>query len=156
MWADLREGVTWSRKSFLSYVDLKILLNKGFLTNFKVVKKDILGPTYWRWKFSKCTDIHRNRKYLTSSAVKCTFVQSYPFSQILSHIHNYCVKYWWVSFACVVHGHLLWQLHCMFIFMNPFCGNHYWHVCHECPPYTWCVAIVLGSIATKASYTFFG
>ena len=43
MRADLRKGVTWSRRPFLNYADHKILLNKGFLT---VVKTDILGPSY--------------------------------------------------------------------------------------------------------------
>ena len=50
MWADLRKGVTCSRKSFLSYVHCKILLNKVSTLNFEVVKMDILGPRYGRLK----------------------------------------------------------------------------------------------------------
>ena len=30
-------------------------------------------------------DVHRSRKYLTSSTVQFTYARSYPFSQILSH-----------------------------------------------------------------------
>ena len=40
-----KKGVTWSEKSFL------ILLDKGYVINFKVVKTDILGPSYGCLKF---------------------------------------------------------------------------------------------------------
>ena len=69
------------QKIILSYVQHKILLNKGSVINFKVVKMDSLGPSDGHLKFMKCIDIHvyRNHKSLTSSPVKSTDMRSYPF-----------------------------------------------------------------------------
>ena len=49
-------------------------------------KMEILGPSLGPNYFTKCIDTHKKCKNLTSSTVKSTFAQSYPFSQILSHI----------------------------------------------------------------------
>ena len=37
-----------------------------------IVKMDSLGPSYGCLKFTKCIDIYRNHKSLTSSPVKST------------------------------------------------------------------------------------
>ena len=58
MRVDLRKGVTWSRKSFLSYVHNNIVLNKGSIINFKVVKTDILRPSYGHLNYTKCICKH--------------------------------------------------------------------------------------------------
>ena len=51
------------QKDIFTYVDHEICLNKGFLTNFKVVKMDIQGPSYGRLNFTKCIDTHRKHKH---------------------------------------------------------------------------------------------
>ena len=79
----MRKGVTWRRKSFLSYVQHKI--NVMLQKSFEAVNTDNQRLSYECLKFTKCAKVYRNRKHLTGCTEKSIYVQSYPFSQILSH-----------------------------------------------------------------------
>ena len=58
MCVDLRKGVGYlEQRIIFCYVHHKILLNKGSIINFRVVKMDILGPSCGCFKFIKCIDI---------------------------------------------------------------------------------------------------
>ena len=80
IWVDLRKGVTWSRKSFLSYVDHKLPINRGTIINFEVVKTVMEDV----WSLQNAYTY----VWLTGSLVKSTYMYawSYPFSQILSQL----------------------------------------------------------------------
>ena len=80
---DLRKGVTWSRKSFLSYVGTAQKFNSKI--SFEAVKMDDQRPSYECLKFTK---VCRNHKSLRGCTEKTTYAQSYFISQILSYIHT--------------------------------------------------------------------